>query len=50
MTPSETTEAGTALGMTTKTLGRLTNTNTMPENLGITSSSSTVLAEAKRRS
>ena len=42
MTPSETTEAGTALGMTTKTLGRLTNTNTMPENLGTTSSLSTV--------
>ena len=42
MTPSETTEAGTALGMTTQTSGRSTNTNTTPENLGTTSSSSTV--------
>ena len=37
MTPSETTEAGTALGMTTQTSGRSTNKNTMPENLGTTS-------------
>ena len=42
MTPSETTEAGTALGMTTRTSRRSTNTNTMPENLGTTSSLSTV--------
>ena len=42
MTPSETTEAGTALEMTTRTSGRLTNTNTMPENLGTTSILSTV--------
>ena len=42
MTPSETTEAGTALGMTTRTSGRLTNTNIMPENLGTTSNSHTV--------
>ena len=38
----ETTEAGTALGMTTQTSERSTNTNTTPENLGTTSSSSTV--------
>ena len=42
MTPSGTTGAGTALGITTKTSGRLTNTNTMPENLGTTSNLSTV--------
>ena len=42
MTPSETTEARTALGMTTQTPGRSTNTITMPENPGTTSSSSTV--------
>ena len=42
MTPSETTEAGTALEMTTRTLERLTNTNIMLENLGTTSNSSTV--------
>ena len=40
-THSGTTEAETALEMTTQTSGRLTNTNTMPENLGTTSSSST---------
>ena len=50
MTRSRTTEVGTALGTTTQTSGRLTNTNTMPENLGATSSSSTVSAEAKRKS
>ena len=33
-----------------KTSGRLTNTNIMPENLGTTSSSSTVSAEVKRKS
>ena len=43
MTPSETTGAGAALGMTTKTLGRLTNTNTMPENLERTTSSSSTV-------
>ena len=42
MTPSETTEAETAIGMTIRTSGRSTNTNTMLENLGTTSSSSTV--------
>ena len=42
MIPSETTEAGTTLGMTTQTSGRLTNTNTMPENLGTTSNLSIV--------
>ena len=42
MTPSGTTEAGTALGTTTLTSGRLTNTNTMPENQGTTSNSRTV--------
>ena len=41
---------GTALGMTTRTSGKLTNTSTMPENLGTTSSSSTPLAEVKRKS
>ena len=41
MTPSEKTEAGTALEMTTRTLERLTNTNIMLENLGTTSNSST---------
>ena len=50
MTPSETTEAGTAPGMTTRTSGRLTNTSTMPENLGTTSSSNTASAEVKRKS
>ena len=50
MTDSGTTEAGTALGMTTQTSGRLRNTNTMPENLGTTSISSTVSVEARRRS
>ena len=40
----------TALGMTIKTSGRLTNTSTMPENLGTTSSLSTVSAEMKRKS
>ena len=42
MTPSETTEAGTAPGRTIQTSGRLTNTNTMPENLGTTSNLNTV--------
>ena len=42
MTLSETTEVGTALGMTTQTSERSTNTNTVAENLGTTSSSSTV--------
>ena len=42
MTPSETTEAETALGMTTQTSGRLINTNTMPENLGTTLNSSII--------
>ena len=42
MTPSETTEVGTALGMTILTSEKLTNTNTMPENLVTTSNSSTV--------
>ena len=42
MTLSETTKAGTSLGMTTQTSGRLTNINTMPENLGTTSNLSTV--------
>ena len=42
MTPSGKTEVGTALGMTTQTSGRSTNTNTMPENLGTTLSLSTV--------
>ena len=41
MTRSGTTEAGTALEMRTQTSGRLTNTNTMPESLGTTSSLST---------
>ena len=41
MTRSGTTEAGTALEMTTQTSERLTNTNTMPENLETTSCSST---------
>ena len=50
MTRSGTAEVGTALGMTTKTSGRLTNTSTMSENLGTTSSSSTVSAEVKRKS
>ena len=49
-THSRMAEVGTALGMTTKTSGRLTNTNIMPENLGTTSSSSTVSAEVKRKS
>ena len=49
-TPSVTTVAGTALEMTTQTSGRLTNINTMPGNLGTTSSLSTALAEAKRKS
>ena len=47
---SGTTEAGTALGMTTRVSGRLTNTNTMPENLGTTSSLSTASVEVRRRS
>ena len=42
MTLSETTEAGTALEMTTRTSERLTNTNIMLENLGTTSNLSTV--------
>ena len=42
ITPSETTKAGTALRMTTQTSGKLTSTNTMSENLGTTSSLSTV--------
>ena len=48
MTCSGTTEVGTALGTTTRTSGRLTNTNTGPENLGTTSSLSTPYAEVKR--
>ena len=50
MTHSRTAEVGTALGMTTKTSGKLTNTSTMPENLGTTSSSNTPSAEVKRKS
>ena len=50
MNPSEKTVAGTALRMTTRTSGRLTNINTMPENLGTTSSLSTASAEVKRKS
>ena len=50
MTHSRTTEVGTALGMTTRTSERSINTSTMPENLGTTSSSSTVSAEVKRKS
>ena len=42
MTCSGRTEAGTALEMTIQTSGRSINTNTMPENLGTTSNSSTV--------
>ena len=42
MTRSEITRAGTVLGMTTQTSGKLTNTNTMSENLGTTSNLSTV--------
>ena len=50
MTHSETAEVGTALGMTTRTSGRSRNTNTMPENLGTTSSLSIPSAEVKRKS
>ena len=50
MTHSGTTKAGTALGMTIQTSRRLTNTNTMPENLGTTSSLSTASVEVRRRS
>ena len=50
MTRSGTAEVGTALGTTTRTSERLTNTSTMPENLGTTSNLSTVSAEAKRKS
>ena len=35
MTHLGTTEAGTALEMTTRTSGRLTNTSTMPDNRGM---------------
>ena len=48
MTPLVTTEAGTALGMTTRTSGRLTNTNTMPENLGTTSSFEYSISRGKK--
>ena len=50
MTHSGTAEVETALGTTTKTSRELTNTSTMPENLGTTSSSSTASAEVKRKS
>ena len=43
-------EVETALGMTTRTSERLTNTNIMPENLGTTSSLSIASAEVKRKS
>ena len=49
-TCSGTTEVGTVLGISTRTSGRLTNTNTMQGNLGTTSGSSTASAEAKRKS
>ena len=50
MTRSRKAEVGTALGMATKTSGRLTNTSTMPENLGTTSSLNTPSTKVKRKS